>query len=235
MAKRERDRERDEIGSYEPDAFDNPPKGPSGVHRGRPSAAARFLPFVTVVLVAALCGWVAWGYFSGEMGNIRMPWSASSSATSDSSDSASSASSNDAAKKKAAEDKAAEEKAQQEAEAAKQAEEAAKQAQEQQAQDQAQQEQQQAAAAPDKTKAVRIVNGTRTSGYAASKKTVLANAGYTNVVAANPQGSLPSATVVWYADEADQATAQNVAETLGISNVQQASGLSSPIVVVLMS
>lgn len=230
MAKRERDRERDEIGSYEPDAFDNPPKGPSGVHRGRPSAAARFLPFVTVVLVAALCGWAAWGYFSGEMGNIRMPWSASSSATSDSSDSASSASSNDAAKKKAAE-----EKAQQEAEAAKQAEEAAKQAQEQQAQEQAQQEQQQAAATPDKTKAVRIVNGTRTSGYAASKKTVLANAGYTNVVAANPQGSLPSATVVWYADEADQATAQNVAETLGISNVQQASGLSSPIVVVLMS
>ncbi|MBT1180449.1 LytR C-terminal domain-containing protein [Bifidobacterium sp. CP2] len=228
MAKRE-NREKDDFDSYEPDAFDNPPKGPSGVHRGRRSAAARFMPFVIVVLVAALCGWGAWGYFSGEAGNIRMPWSSSSSDSS----------SSDAAAKQAAAKKKAKAKAAKEAAAKKKAEEEAAQqaAQEQAAQEQAQQEQaaQEQAAQPDKTKSVRIINGTRTSGYAASKKTVLDQAGYTNVVAANPQGSLPSATVVWYADAADQATAQDVANTLGISNVQQASGLSSSVVVVLLS
>ncbi|MBW3080623.1 LytR C-terminal domain-containing protein [Bifidobacterium saguinibicoloris] len=231
MAKRE-NREKDDFDSYEPDAFDNPPKGPSGVHRGRRSAAARFMPFVIVVLVAALCGWGAWGYFSGEAGNIRMPWSSSSSDSS-------SSSSDDAAKQAAAKKKA-KAKAAKEAAAKKKAEEEAAQqaAQEQADQEQAQQQEQAAqeqAAQPDKTKSVRVINGTRTSGYAASKKTVLDQAGYTNVVAANPQGSLPSATVVWYADAADQATAQDVANTLGISNVQQASGLSSSVVVVLLS
>ena len=40
--------------SYEPDSFDNPPKGPVGVHRGARSVMARLCPFIVVILVAAL-------------------------------------------------------------------------------------------------------------------------------------------------------------------------------------
>lgn len=46
--------------SYEPDSFDNPPKGPVGVHRGARSVMARLCPFIVVILVAALCGVGAW-------------------------------------------------------------------------------------------------------------------------------------------------------------------------------
>lgn len=219
--------EKDQADSYEPDAFDNPPKGPAGMHRGVRSAAARFAPFVVVVLVSALCGVGAWGVFSGEIGKVRMPWAQGSS-------SSATASSSAAAKKKAA---AAKKKAAEEA-AAKKAEEEKKAAEEAAAADQqAQTEQQQAqqAVQPDKTKGVTVINGTGVSGYAATKQSVLASAGYTNVVASNPTGTLPSATVVWYESDADKATADDVASTLGIANVQQASGLGGSIVVVLMS
>ena len=48
--------------SYEPDSFDNPPKGPVGVHRGARSVMARLCPFIVVILVAALCGVGAWAW-----------------------------------------------------------------------------------------------------------------------------------------------------------------------------
>ena len=84
------------IESYAMDEFDNPPKGPAGVHRGRRSAAARYTPFVVVVVVAALCGFLAWGVLSGEFNKVHWPWSPASSQTSTTT-----------AKKKAAEKKAA--------------------------------------------------------------------------------------------------------------------------------
>ena len=70
------------IESYAMDEFDNPPKGPAGVHRGRRSAAARYTPFVVVVVVAALCGFLAWGVLSGEFNKVHWPWSPASSQTS---------------------------------------------------------------------------------------------------------------------------------------------------------
>ena len=82
---------------------------------------------------------------------------------------------------------------------------------------------------------VRVVNGTRKTGYAAKQAAVLTGAGYTNVVAANPSGTLPSASVVWYQNESDLATAQDVAAKLGISNVSKVTNLSAPVVVVLMN
>lgn len=223
--------DKDELDSYEPDAFDNPPKGPAGMHRGARSAVARFAPFVVVVLVAALAGVGAWGVFSGEIGKVKLPWtqsaSASASTTSDAAKkkaAAKKAAAKKAAAKKAAEQKAAEQKATEE------------QAAKRQAEQQAAVEQQAAQAAqPDKTKGVTVINGTGISGYAATKQGVLTSAGYTNVAASNPTGSLPSATVVWYESDADKATADDVASTLGITNVQQASGLGGSIVVVLMS
>lgn len=241
--------DKDNGGSYEPDAFDNPPKGPSGVHRGNRSLAARLTPFVVVVLVAALAGFVAWGFFSGEVNQISWPWSSSSSSAQGSSDSSSSSS---AKKKAAAKKKAQEEAAKKKAEEQSTTDQSDQSDQQsttgqsdqqsttdQQTDGQSQQtdadQQAQQAAQPNKATSVRVVNGTRTSGYAASKKSTLDAAGYTNVVAANPTGNLPSATVVWYQSETDKATAEDVAAKLGISNVQQASGIAAPVVVVLLN
>ena len=81
---------------------------------------------------------------------------------------------------------------------------------------------------------VRVVNATNITGYAQSKADVLTQAGNTSVSASNPTGNVPSQTVVWYQNETDKATAENVAQTLGISNVQQSDGLVTPIVVVLL-
>lgn len=212
------------IESYAMDEFDNPPKGPAGVHRGRRSAAARYTPFVVVVVVAALCGFLAWGVLSGEFNKVHWPWSPASSQTS-------SKTSTTTAKKKAAAKKAAEKKQQEEAAKKQQEEEAAKKQQEEEA---AKQQQEQAAQV-DRSLSVRVINGTGISGYAATKQSVLNQAGYANVAAANPSGTLPDATVVWYQNDADKATAEDVANALGISNVQQTSGLGASIVVILLN
>ena len=212
------------IESYAMDEFDNPPKGPAGVHRGRRSAAARYTPFVVVVVVAALCGFLAWGVLSGEFNKVHWPWSPASSQTS-------SKASTTAAKKKAAEKKAAEKKQQEEAAKKQQEEEAAKKQQE----EEAAKKQQEQAAQVDRSLSVRVINGTGISGYAATKQSVLNQAGYANVAAANPSGTLPDATVVWYQNDADKATAEDVANALGISNVQQTSGLGASIVVILLN
>lgn len=212
------------IESYAMDEFDNPPKGPAGVHRGRRSAAARYTPFVVVVVVATLCGFLAWGVLSGEFNKVHWPWSPTSSQTS-------SKTSTTTAKKKAAEKKAAEKKQQEEAAKKQQEEETAKKQQEEEA---AKQQQEQAAQV-DRSLSVRVINGTGISGYAATKQSVLNQAGYANVAAANPSGTLPDATVVWYQNDADKATAEDVANALGISNVQQTSGLGASIVVILLN
>lgn len=213
------------IESYAMDEFDNPPKGPAGVHRGRRSAAARYTPFVVVVVVAVLCGFLAWGVLSGEFNKVHWPWSPASSQTS------STTAKKKAAEKKAAAKKAAEKKQQEEAAKKQQEEEAAKKQQEEEA---AKQQQEQAAQV-DRSLSVRVINGTGVSGYAATKQSVLNQAGYANVAAANPSGTLPDATVVWYQNDADKATAEDVANALGISNVQQTSGLGASIVVILLN
>lgn len=217
------------IESYAMDEFDNPPKGPAGVHRGRRSAAARYTPFVVVVVVAALCGFLAWGVLSGEFNKVHWPWSPASSQTS--SKTSTTTAKKKAAKKKAAEKKAAEKKQQEEAAKKQQEEAAAKKQQEEEA---AKQQQEQAAQV-DRSLSVRVINGTGISGYAATKQSVLNQAGYANVAAANPSGTLPDATVVWYQNDADKATAEDVANALGISNVQQTSGLGASIVVILLN
>lgn len=216
------------IESYAMDEFDNPPKGPAGVHRGRRSAAARYTPFVVVVVVAVLCGFLAWGVLSGEFNKVHWPWSPVSSQTSSKT---STTAKKKAAEKKAAAKKAAEKQQQEEAAKKQQEEEAAKKQQEEEA---AKQQQEQAAQV-DRSLSVRVINGTGISGYAATKQSVLNQAGYANVAAANPSGTLPDATVVWYQNDADKATAEDVANALGISNVQQTSGLGASIVVILLN
>ncbi len=214
--------------SYTPDDFDNPPAGPVGVHRGSRSLAIRLIPYVAVLVVAALMGLLAWGLFSGSINNLKLPWSSadssqssSTAASSTASSSAAESSSSSAESSSSASDDASSSASSEPSDS----ESASASASESSS----------AAQSVNKATSIRVINGTGTSGYAARKKTVLTQAGYSNVVAGNPSGTLPSSSVVWYQNETDKATAENVASSLGISAVSQASSISAPVVVVLMN
>lgn len=213
--------------SYEKDVYDNPPAGPMGVHRGARSAASRAMPYVIVIIVALLAGLLFWGVYSGEINNLKMPWSSQESPTTSSAEK----SKNSGSKSKSQSDSASGNKT----DTSNTDSPADSQQNDQNADQNADQ--------TDNTTAqqvvnagteVRVVNATNITGYAQSKVDVLAQAGYTSVSASNPTGNVPSQTVVWYQNETDKATAENVAQTLGISNVQQSDGLVTPIVVVLL-
>lgn len=212
--------------SYAKDMFDNPPAGPMGVHRGARSMASRALPYVIVVIVALLAGLLFWGVYSGEISNLRMPWSAKE-------DSSSSVSTADKADKKTDDTSKDGKKTSTSDGQSKDASDANQNAE----QNNDQNNGQDAASEQSVNLAteIRVVNATSITGYAKSKADALTQAGYTSVTPSNPTGNVPSQTVVWYQNEADKATAENVAQTLGISNVQQSSGLVTPIVVVLLN
>lgn len=220
--------------SYEKDVYDNPPAGPMGVHRGARSAASRAMPYVIVIIVALLAGLLFWGVYSGEINNLKMPWSSQESPTTSSAE-------------KDKKDKSDESKSKSQSDSASGNETDASNADSstdsQQNNQNADQDAGQNAEQTDNATAqqvvntgteVRVVNATNITGYAQSKADVLIQAGYTSVSASNPTGNVPSQTVVWYQNETDKATAENVAQTLGISSVQQSDGLVTPIVVVLL-
>lgn len=203
------------------DVFDDPPEGPVGVHRGSRSWVVRIAPVVIAFLVAALVGLVVWGTVSGQASRL-MSLAGGSSSSSVASTAASSSSSSAAASSSSASSSAT-------------ASASSADASSSSATDESSSSPSSASQAVNKSTSVRVVNATSVTGYAARKAAVLTEAGYTSVVAANPSGSTPSQTVVWYQNETDEATAQDVASRLGISSVKQMSGLSAPIVVVLLS
>lgn len=213
--------------SYEKDVYDNPPAGPMGVHRGARSAASRAMPYVIVIIVALLAGLLFWGVYSGEINNLKMPWSSQESPTTSSAEK----SKNSGSKSKSQSDSASGNKT----DTSNTDSPADSPADSQQNDQNADQTDNTTAQQVVNTGTeVRVVNATNITGYAQSKVDVLAQAGYTSVSASNPTGNVPSQTVVWYQNETDKATAENVAQTLGISNVQQSDGLVTPIVVVLL-
>lgn len=197
------------------DAFDNPPKGPVGVHRGPRSLSVRVLPYLLVVVLAVLCGLGLWAAVSGSL-----PWQQTHTEASRvisshlPKRSASSSASNSAT----ATDQASQE---QTSEPSSQSPSASASS---------------SSPAPvvDRGTRVTVINGTRVTGYAGKKRQVLVNAGYTAVTAANPQGALPGVSMVRYHDEADKATAQEVANMLGITQVEQSSVASAPVEAILM-
>lgn len=213
--------------SYEKDVYDNPPAGPMGVHRGARSAASRAMPYVIVIIVALLAGLLFWGVYSGEINNLKMPWSSQESPTTSSAEKSKSGES----KSKSQSDSASGDKTD-----ASNADSSTDSQQNDQNADQNAEQADNATAQQvvNTGTEVRVVNATNITGYAQSKADVLVQAGYTSVSASNPTGNVPSQTVVWYQNETDKATAENVAQTLGISNVQQSDGLVTPIVVVLL-
>ena len=221
--------------SYEKDVYDNPPAGPMGVHRGARSAASRAMPYVIVIIVALLAGLLFWGVYSGEINNLKMPWSSQESPTTSSAEKSKSGES----KSKSQSDSASGNKT----DASNAGSSTDSQQNDQNTDQNTDQNADQNAEQADNATAqqvvntgteVRVVNATNITGYAQSKADVLVQAGYTSVSASNPTGNVPSQTVVWYQNETDKATAENVAQTLGISNVQQSVGLVTPIVVVLL-
>ncbi len=56
--------------SYAKDAFDNPPEGPVGVHRGNRPMIVRVTPFIIVLVAAVAAGVLFWSIFSGEAANM---------------------------------------------------------------------------------------------------------------------------------------------------------------------
>lgn len=214
--------------SYEKDVYDNPPAGPMGVHRGARSAASRAMPYVIVIIVALLAGLLFWSIYSGEINNLKMPWSSQESSTTANSDESKSGESTSESQ--------SDTKSSDEADASN-TDSSADARQNDDAQSDQNSDQTDNATpqqAVNTGTEVRVVNATNITGYAQSKADVLTQAGYTSVSASNPTGNVPSQTVVWYQNETDKATAENVAQTLGISNVQQSDGLVTPIVVVLL-
>lgn len=206
--------QRDTYESYQKDAFDNPPAGPMGVHRGNTSWWTRLVPYIIVLIVAALAGLLVWGFYSQELQKVFVDKDQNTSQTPAPSHEKkdSSEEKNDSRQEEpkngdtktddsANEDQATPQPAQQ----------------------------------INKQTAIRIVNATRINGYGAKKQAVLQQAGYSSVTAANPSGQLPKTSVVWYQDESDKATAQDVANTLGITAVEQQSGTAQPIVAVLLN
>ena len=197
------------------DAFDNPPKGPVGVHRGPRSLSVRALPYLLVVVLAVLCGLGIWAAVSGSL-----PWQQTHTEASrvisshlPKRSASSSASSNTTATDQASQEQTSEPSSQSPSASASSSS---------------------PAPVVNRGTRVTVINGTRVTGYAGKKRQVLVNAGYTAVTASNPQGSLPGVSMVRYRDEADKATAQEVARLMGITQVEQSSVASTPVEAILM-
>jgi cytoskeletal protein RodZ len=88
----------------------------------------------------------------------------------------------------------------------------------------------------DLARQVDVFNSTSTSGLAAKAAKAVQAAGFTKVTAKNWTGKDPAKSVVYYPAPADIATAQAVADALGISTVtESASAAVDRVVVVLAS
>ena len=231
--------------SYAKDVFDNPPAGPVGVHRGARSAGARMTPFLIVLLVVALAGVGTWGVLSGMFSDVLFGNNGTSQAADDKASDSDDSKTGDTTKSGTGEQSTSSSTDGSSDTASNTSTDSAQsdttssstdtngQGTDSTASSDAQSTPP-ATAEANKATSVRVINGTKISGHAASRAYTLKQAGYKNVVSANPSGTLPASTVVWYQNETDAATAKDIAVTLGISDVRQMSGISAPVVVVLM-
>lgn len=81
---------------------------------------------------------------------------------------------------------------------------------------------------------ISVLNGTGTTGLAAQKVAQLAQAGFPGASAANASNWASEVSAVYYQDPALKASAEAVGAALGISNVQRATDIGDPDVVVLL-
>lgn len=216
---------------YPADEFDNPPSGPIGMHRGNRSLAVRLIPYLVTIVVAVLLGLLAWAFFSGAF-NSRTDTTAAASSSAAQTSSASDASSSSAASTDASADASSSDATSDTASADESSTDSASVSE---SPSDSSSSSDSSSAAANTAAQIIVYNGSGVTGAAASNAQTLQNAGYSNVTATNPTdyNSLPSATTVWYRTEADLATAQDVAAKLGVSQVVQASNISSDVAVVL--
>lgn len=214
--------------SYEKDAFDNPPEGPVGVHRGNRPMIVRVTPVIIVLVAAVAAGVLFWSIFSGEAANMFNRRSEQTQTTAQTSQGSSSSSVDESASGTASQSS--------------QSATAGESTSAEGTPSQTPSESESAQSTPEESQQVNtnaqitVINGTGVSGYANDRAGVLQNQGFTNVSAANPDATtvLPAQTVVYYQNEADLATAQQVANALGIATVEQSTSIGTPIQVVLM-
>lgn len=214
--------------SYEKDAFDNPPEGPVGVHRGNRPMIVRVTPFIIVLVAAVAAGVLFWSIFSGEAANMFNRRSEQTQTTAQTSQGSSSSSADESASGTASQSS--------------QSATAGESTSAEGTPSQTPSESESAQSTPEESQQVNtnaqitVINGTGVSGYANDRAGVLQNQGFTNVSAANPDATtvLPAQTVVYYQNEADLATAQQVANALDIATVEQSTSIGTPIQVVLM-
>ena len=212
--------------SYTLDEFDNPPAGPVGVHRGPRSLGARLAPYLIVLLVAAVCGLAVWAL----TGNALRGAPAASQSTSSSVAGGAVSTSEPAASQSGDAQTTASATASQSTSAAAPSSPAASSTTSSPAASTP------AASTVNKSSKVVVINGVGRNGYGAQNAAKLKSAGYSNASAANPtnRSTLPDASTVWYQNEADKATAEDVAQRLGIDVVAQSPSVSAPVVAVLM-
>lgn len=217
--------------SFTPDAFDNPPEGPVGVHRGNRAWYAVLLPYVVVIVMAVILGVFAWAIMSGEINNIRLPWSANQSTTAKSSNVKSGKIDESKSKSDDANDDSDEDRDPVKTDKSNKTDKnsnSSKDSKDNNASDSNASEQ-----PINKTVPVRVVNATKIQGHAAQEAAKLKQAGYSSVEAANPSGNVPADSVVWYKGDENRSAAEDIAKTLGISNVEPANQIATTIVVVL--
>lgn len=89
----------------------------------------------------------------------------------------------------------------------------------------------------DMSIAVTLLNGAGIGGFAAEKQSVLEDEGFSNTYTGNYADEVPSETTVYYASVDDEATAQHIADLLGIDTTLMSPGFTDGrgIVVVLRS
>lgn len=231
--------------SFAEDEFEHPQGGPVGLHRGSRSAAARLTPYIVALLIAVLCGVLAYLWLAGTGDTSKLFASSSTSQTqskstsksasnsektqSDSTKSTGSSSSNADSSNASKDESSTQESSSTESSQSSQQ----NQTNSNNTQNSTQQNENQE---PNHALAVAVVNGTGRTGYAATKASTLTSAGYTAMTPQNPtdRSTLPNADVVWYANASDQATAQDIAKQLGITQVVQVQGIATPVTVVLM-
>lgn len=204
------------------DAFDNPPEGPVGVHRGSRAWYAVLLPYVIVAVVAAVIGLLMWGIFSGSISQIFTSNNgANQHASSQMTDSQS---------QRSKDSQSTTQSTQQDADKA----EKQKNSQDTADQDKTNSDQDTSSSPIDKNIEVKVVNATQIQGHAAANANKLKEAGYTKVVAANSSGTVPSTSTVWYKDDASRSTAEDIAKVLGIPTVEKADSVLTAVTVVLL-
>ena len=222
--------------SYEKDAFDNPPEGPVGVHRGNRPMIVRVTPFIIVLVAAVAAGVLFWSIFSGEAANMFNRRSEQTQTTAQTSQGSSSSSADESASGTASQS------SQSATAGSSQSATAGESTSAEGTPSQTPSESESAQSTPEESQQVNtnaqitVINGTGVSGDASEWAAALQGQGFTNVTPANPDATtvLPAQTVVYYQNEADLATAQQVANTLGIATVEQSATIGVPIEVVRM-